>query len=179
MKTFFAVEIPAAIRKIIQQQISPIQKDYPDFNWVPLENYHITVFYIGEVNSDKIHHIVEHVERTIFDIKPTHMFSLGADLFIHKTIIPYINFQRNKTIEDLHKRFTDLFEDKKTQKYMPHLTVARHKIPSKQQYFHLKKKLQKLELEFDFPVSEIHLYESKSMPHNPVYTKVHTFKLNP
>lgn len=179
MKTFFAVEIPHEVQITIQKQIYPIQKDYPDFNWVPLGNYHITLFYIGEVNPDKVHHIVEHVERTIFDIQPTHVFSLGADLFIHKTIIPYIYFQRNKTLEVLNKRLADLFEDKKIQKYMPHLTVARYKIPSKQQYFHLKKKLQNLDLEFDFPVPEIHLYESKSLPGNPVYSKVHSFKLNP
>jgi 2'-5' RNA ligase len=179
MKTFLAVEVPPQVRTTIQEQIASIQKDYPDFNWVPLENYHITLFYIGEVNPEKIHHIVEHVEKTIFDIEPTHMFSLGSDLYIHKTIIPYISFQRNKTIMDLNKRFVELFEDKKLQKYMPHLTVARAKIPSKQQYFHLKKKLQNLKVEFDFPVKEIHLYESKSMPRNPVYTKLHTFQLIP
>ena len=88
MKTFFAVEIPAETRVTIQKQISGIQKDYPDFNWVPMENYHITLFYAGEVNQDKIQIVVDHVEKTIFDIEPTHVFSLEADVMINKTIIP-------------------------------------------------------------------------------------------
>jgi 2'-5' RNA ligase len=179
MKTFFAVEVPADVRTKIQEQISRLQKDYPDFNWVPMENYHITLFYIGEVGPEKVHYIVDFVEKAIFDIEPTHLFSIGADLFINKIISPYIYYRKNKTLELLHNRLADLFEEKRVKDYMPHTTIARYKIPSKQQYFHLKKKLQNLVIEVDFPITEIHLYSSKTTPRNPIYTKLHTFALNP
>ena len=176
MNTFLAVNIPNKVIQDIIEQTSQLRKDYPMFNWVPSENLHITLHYIGDIPEDKIDLVSEHIEKTIFDIKPTHIFSLGAGLFIKKTITLYITYRKNSTLKLLNTRFVELFEDKK-KAYMPHSTIARWKIPSKQQYLHLKKKLQNLPIEIEFPVTEIHLYESISKPKNPEYKILRTFKL--
>ncbi len=176
MKTFLALSIPNNIIQDIIEQTAQLRKDYPEFNWVPSENLHITLHYIGDIPSDKLDLVSEHIERSIFDIKPTYLYSLGAGLFIQKSITLYIEYQKNDTLKLLNERFVELMEDKK-KKYIPHTTIARWKIPSKQQYFHLKKKLQNLPIEIEFPVTEIHLYESISKPKNPEYKILKTFKL--
>lgn len=176
MRTFLAIDIPNNIRQQIIVQTAQLRKDYPAFNWVPAENFHITLHFIGDIPSDKVDLVSEHIERTIFDITPTTVYGLDADLFIHKSITAYIEMQHNKTLTLLNKRFVELFEDKK-QEYKPHITIAKWKIPSKQQYFHLKKKLQNLPIEIEFPITEIHLYESISKPKNPEYRIIKSFKL--
>lgn len=176
MRTFLAVDVPHNVVQDIIVQTAQLRKDYPEYNWVPSENFHITLHFIGDIPSDKVDLVGEHIEKTIFDIKPTHLYSQGAGLFIHKSITAYIFFQRNQTLKLLNERFVELFEDKK-QRYIPHITIAKWKIPSKQQYFHLKKKLQNLPIEIEFPVTEIHLYESISKPKNPEYRIIKTFKL--
>lgn len=176
MRTFLAVNVPNKVAQDIIIQTAQLRKDYPEYNWIPSENFHITLHFIGDIPPDKIDLVSEHIEKTIFDIKPTVVYSLGAGLFIHKSITAYITFQRNKTLETLNKRFVELFEDKKLE-YKPHITLAKWKIPSKQQYFHVKKKLQNLPIEIEFPVTEIHLYESISKPKNPEYKIIKSFKL--
>ncbi|HRN69762.1 MAG TPA: RNA 2',3'-cyclic phosphodiesterase [Candidatus Woesebacteria bacterium] len=176
MRTFLAIDIPNNIRQDIIVQTAQLRKDYPNFNWVPSENFHITVHFIGDIPSDKLDIVSEHIERTIFDIQPTYVYAHQADLFIYKSITAYIGMKQNKTLSMLNKRFVELFEDKK-EEYKPHITLAKWKIPSKQQYFHLKKKLQNLPIEIEFPVTEIHLYESISKPKNPEYNIIKSFKL--
>lgn len=176
MRTFLGIEIPPHISQQIITQTAQLRKDYPEFNWIPSENFHITLHFIGDIPEDKLNLVAEHIERTIFDIRPTELYAFGAGLFIQKTITAYISFHKNNTLKELNKRFIELFEDKKKE-FMPHITIAKWKIPSKQQYFHLKKKLQNLPIEIEFPIKEIHLYESISKPKNPEYRIVKTFKL--
>lgn len=176
MRTFLAINIPNNIRQEIIVQTAQLRKDYANFNWIPSENFHITIHFIGDIPEDKLDLVASHIENTVFDIKPTQIFALGADLFIHKSITAYIDFKNNHTLNVLNKRFVELFEDKKVD-YKPHIAIAKWKIPSKQQYFHLKKKLQNTPIEIEFPVTEIHLYESISKPKNPEYRILKSFKL--
>jgi len=159
------------------EQTESLRDDYPEFNWVPPENFHISLYHMDEIKDDKVPLVVEHVQNALYDIEQTHAFSLGADLTIDKTIVLYISFRRNKTLEVIYSRIKELFEDKSTKSFLPHMTIARYKIPSKQQYFHLKKKLYEMDVELDFPINQIQLYQSISRPKNPIYNKVKSISL--
>jgi 2'-5' RNA ligase len=178
MKLFLGINLPEDAIQKVYEQTDPIRRDYPDFNWVPTDNLHVTLYHIGEVADTKIPLVVEYVENSIYDVEKTHLFARATDLFINtKQIILYMSFLRNKVIEDVHERMLTLFEDKSTKKYIPHLTMARYKIPSKQQYFHLKKKLHDLDVELDFSVTQIHLYQSIDRARNPLYNIIKSFPL--
>ena len=177
MKLFLGVKLPESVIQQVVIQTEQLRNDYPNFNWVPEDNLHITLYHIGEVADTKVPIVVEYVENALFDIEKTHMFAQGANLFINKQITLYINFLRNKVIEGIHDKMKELFEDSSKKEYLPHLTIARYKIPSKQQYFHLKKKLGNLDVELDFPVTHIHLYQSIDRPRNPLYNNIKSFSL--
>lgn len=176
MKTFLGIEIPVDISQQIIVQTSQLRKDYPAFDWVPSEHFYISLYYSGDIPESKLDIAVEHIQRSVFDIPPTHLFSFGAGIYIHKSISLYISFQKNNTIKLLHERFVELFEDKKKD-FEPIITIANWKIPSKQQYLLLKKKLLNLPIEINFPIKEIHLYESISKEKHSKLHKIHSFKL--
>lgn len=178
MNLFLGVALPETAVKQILTQTEALRRDYPEYNWVPPQNFHVSLYHIGEVPDLKVPLVVEHVEKSLFDITESEAYGLGADLFITSDqIILYLTFQRNKTLEKLHNTFKDLFEDQTKKEYLPHITIARYKIPSKQQYFLLQKKLSHLDVELDFPIHHIQLFQSISRSKNPLYNKVKTFSL--
>ncbi|OGK13376.1 2'-5' RNA ligase [Candidatus Roizmanbacteria bacterium RIFCSPLOWO2_01_FULL_38_12] len=178
MKLFYAIDIPKSGVKHLLNDTRELREDYAHFSWIPDANLHITLHYIGERSVHKIPKIVGQTEIALFDVVPTHLYAFGLDIFINSNITIYVAFQKNRTIQTTSDRLSSIQLPQKKRSFIPHLTVARAKIPSKQQYLHLKKKLHKTDIDLDFPVTTIHLYESIARPKFPLYRKVHSFKLS-
>ena len=53
MRLFLAVELSSKTKKEIDDQLSEIKKIYPQFQWLPSDNYHITVNFFGEISDSK------------------------------------------------------------------------------------------------------------------------------
>ena len=45
MRLFLAVDLPKKVKHLLEQQILPVKKEYPQFEWVSEGNYHITVHF--------------------------------------------------------------------------------------------------------------------------------------
>lgn len=179
MRIFLAIDIPDTVKKKLDDQLSELKKDQPFLNWIPSKNYHITLQFYGEV--DNVEKIKKRIENSVYDIPSFYMYSKGASLFIHHKIVLYIDFQRQKTLEELVSRIKPdadtPYHYSQQYKYVPHLTIARYKIPSKQQYFHLKKKLEQLDIDVEFPVNKVTLYQSILQTQAPLYKKIDEFSL--
>lgn len=180
MRLFLALDIPLRVKNIIDQKISFLKKTYPQFSWVPKENYHVTLFFFGE--TDRINLIKKKIDDLVFDQESFNLFTTNIDLFIHKKIVIYLNFSREKRIETLVKKINETFyffdhKNSKNKKFIPHLTLARAKIPSKQQYFHLKKQLNKTFIDCSFSVNKIILYQSLLGGKTPLYKRLAVFSL--
>ncbi len=177
MKLFYAVDLPPKAIKLMFKETSELREEYAQFSWVPIDNLHITLHYLGELNENKLDDLKEKTERAIFDIKPTQLFGFGLDIFISTKIVIYVAFHKNRDVETLRTRLSEIYSPQEKRTFIPHLTIARWKVPSKQQYLHLKKKLHRTEISLEFPIDKIHLYESIARPKFPLYKKVHTFEL--
>lgn len=179
MRTFLAIEIPENIKEKLAKQIIPLRRDYPQLNWVPPENYHVTVHFYGEVGDVK--KLTTDIEDVLFDVPAFRMYSLGAGIFIDKKILLYTDFQRVKVLEELAEKVKSITEPTQQNshryKFIPHLTIARSKIPSKQQYLLMKKKLEQFEIDLEFPVDHVTLYQSILEAQAPIYKKIVDFPL--
>ena len=159
MRVFLAIDLPDSIKKDIEIQITPFKKEYPQMTWVPQNNFQITTFSFGELNQ--IDNVKKIIEEAVYDIPSFAMFSLSADLFITNRITLYLGFQRVKNIEHVVERITESYKSSQSkQKFVPHLTLARYRVPSKQQYLLIKKKIQNLSINIEFTVSKLYLYDS-------------------
>lgn len=173
MRLFLAIDLPKKVKISLEEQITPIKKEYPQFGWVSQENYHITVHFFGEVKD--VEKLQKRLEESLFDQESFYLYSFGADLFINNKIVPYVSFRREKKLESIAKRVNPVtieysgYGVKESQRYIFHLTLARSRIPSKQQYFVLKKRISKLEIDISFHVKELVLFQSILGGRFPVY----------
>ncbi len=177
MRLFLAIEIPDKIKDKIDKQLKNLKKLYPQFNWVPKENYHITLYFFGERKD--VDNIKETIKSLIWDQEKFYLYSFDLDVFVKNNLIIYLNFYREKKIENLayiiKKRFVnnDFFD----KKFIPHLTIARSSRSSKQQYFALQRYLKQNKIEINFLVDKIVLYQSILTNQKPIYKKLTTFNL--
>jgi len=172
MRLFLAVNLPKKIKQSLGEQIEPIKREYPQFEWVSEENYHITVHFFGEIEN--VENLQNRLEQYLFDQESLYLYSYGVNLFINHKIVIYLNFKREKKLESIAKRIKESFQedDSHLQKYVPHLTLARARIPSKQQYFVLKKRINKLDIDISFQVKNLVLFQSILGGKIPVYKVV-------
>jgi 2'-5' RNA ligase len=180
MRLFLAIELPDEVKKQIAESLIDLQEEYPQFRWVTANNYHITIYFFGEVcDLKKIEKMKKNITDLLYDQESFHLYSTNADLFIHDKIVVYLNFRREKKLENLAEKISERFGSRpgNHKKFVPHLTLARCRIPSKQQYFVLKKRLGKIKIDVEFPVDKVYLYESTNVGDKPVYNKIAEFPL--
>lgn len=174
MRLILAIDIPEETEKQLSEQLDSLQKKYPQYNWMSPENFHITIHHFGEVKDPDA--IAKRIEDLLFDIESFRMYSHKLDVFVRNQLLLYLGFLRQKTLEKLAERIKeDLGEEHK--RYVPHLTLSRSPLSSKQQYFALQNRLAKTPIDIEFEVTKIYLIESASSGRKPVYNKISEFKL--
>ncbi len=174
MRLFLAIDLPEAVKKELDDQLLPLRNKHPGFNWVTSENFHITIHFFGETHKEK--EIGERIRDLMYDIPSFQMYSGDLDSFVQHKILLYLNFRRQKTLEELAKRLRDDLSLPE-KKFVPHLTLSRSALSSKQQYFTLRNEMEKLPVDIEFSVKSIYLFQSILSGKTPVYEKVEEFKL--
>lgn len=179
MRVFLAIDIPPAIKKKIARLTESIRNYYPHYNWVSEENYHITVYFFGEVDENMVSKIKSKIKNEIWDVKPFYLYSKSIGVFSNKKHVLYIDFYREKELENLVGKIKRSFSDKNKNKtqYIPHLTLARGKRSSKQQYFALIKKLKKVDIKISLYIDKIVFYQSIITSSKPIYKPLCQFNL--
>lgn len=181
MKLFLAVPIPEQVQLTILDRYEKLRYEYPYFTWIPQSHFHITISYLGERDKSKLAYIIEAIERSLYTIPPIYLIGLETKIFVNEGIVLYLEFARNKQLETIRENLFDYFAQRENEhamdEYKPHITISRYKLPSKQQYFHLKKKLKSIASDIEFLTKDIVLYESINTSTNPIYEKIHTFEL--
>lgn len=170
MRIFLAIDLLTKTKKDLEEQLKDMRLEFPQFSWIPKENFHITLHFFGEVTkTDKL---INRLNEQLYDKESFYLYSTDVDLFINQKIIIYLNFRKEKKLLKIEKAIAS------KRGFIPHLTFARSRIPSKQQYFVLKKRLEKLKIDIAFPVKKLYLFES--LPNGgkyPVYKKLAKFPL--
>lgn len=177
MRLFLGLNLPQEVKDTLYSQIEPLRRAYPEFRWVTSPNYHITLFFLG--NTHSIDRITKDVEETIFDIETFRMYSQDVSLFMRENITLYVGFAKNHTLLDIVKRLKARWNLYEKHSFFPHLTIARTRIPSKQQYLLIKKKFTKHTVDIEFDVSRLTLFETVMEKDQPQYNILKEFPLLP
>ena len=177
MALFLAIKLPEEKAVELSLQLSDLKKTYPDFRWVAPSDYHITVQFIGEISD--VDRLKNKIEKAIFEIPSFYLFAQEADLFFRQTLVMYVGVHRNRMLRNLMDVVREELhlKEKKGKEFMPHLTFARYRIPSKQQYLLIKKKVQRLKVELGFLVTQITLFDSVIENNKSQYKIVAEFPL--
>lgn len=154
------IELSDETKNQIVEQLADFRKLYPQFQWEKIENYHVLVHSFGEFSDKKSS--IKLLETALYDKNTFYLYSFKVALTIGNNIVFYLDFRREKEIERISERIRELSPTmQSSEKFVPRLILAKYKIPSKQQYFVIKKRLSNLEVDISFKVNKLSLFEGE------------------
>jgi len=184
MRLFVALEIPEAVR----ENLAAIRENFSSIGsklrWVPPENLHVTLKFIGSVPAEKLEAIIEALRRARVDKSVKLNFSgMGGSAagVYWAAIEPCPALE--KLAADIDRCLEPIGIAKEDRAFHPHVTVARFKDRG------ILKKINELthenavhrdgrNLKSDFgsmTATEFQLIESTTLPTGPIYSKVQSF----
>jgi RNA 2',3'-cyclic 3'-phosphodiesterase len=137
LRLFVAIEIPEAVKDAVEEVFAPWREAFPKARWVPRENLHVTLKFLGRTWPRLTDWVPEQVQEAVSEVEPFDTRLLGVGSFP--------SAKRGRAIwagfDDGDQRLTELagaidnalddeFEPEK-RPFHPHLTVARSDPPLK------------------------------------------------
>ncbi|MEI6532537.1 MAG: 2'-5' RNA ligase family protein [Candidatus Roizmanbacteria bacterium] len=177
MKVYLAIKIPEQAILALSKQLQEWKNEYRYFNWVKPERYQMILHTFGVIDTEDVEAIKKKIYDAIFEESEFELFTRSADMFIKSNISIYINFQRERKLTQLVRRIRLAFGINSAYDFVPHIEIAKYKIPSKQQYLAMKRVFENSSFEAQFPVNEIFLFERNTDGVSPGYTELTSFPL--
>jgi len=173
MALIVSIDISEEVRNTIQQQIDPIKKKHPEYNWIDSAGYFIPIYYLPhEIKEDVA---IQKIEKVLFDIPTFRLFALDFHVHIDHIIRILVRFHTQHTLEQIAKDIRTEFGS--TQLYEPTVEIAKYRIPSRQQYKHLQTQLTQVDCDVEIPVDAIHIFSTKQRGDAEIAEIVHSFPL--
>jgi 2'-5' RNA ligase len=183
IRTFIAIELPDDFKEMLTFFQKELKKQAPSVRWISVENIHVTLKFLGEVEVERlaeIEHALDHVRRdsTVFSLR-TKQF--GGFPNLKKPRVCWLGFETSSEMLTLQRRIEDALElagfERDSRTFSPHLTLGRIKLP---QNFDA---LYAFTENNPFPACEIAVKEyclirSNLKPQGAVYTPIHRYSLD-
>lgn len=79
-RLFVAVDLPPDVRDALAEAVAPLRKDFPKARWVPAQNWHMTLKFLGGAPPELWDRISAAVAEVATAVAPfeTHLCDLGA-----------------------------------------------------------------------------------------------------
>ncbi len=131
IRTFISINIDEALKKEINNLITDLKRHSFDVKWVPVENLHITLKFLGHISEET----VERVKDSLYNIAPLFRpFRLrfnGMGFFpdMKRPRVIWIDISDKDNLKSLNKeieeRLTMIGLKKEDREFSPHLTIGR------------------------------------------------------
>ena len=181
-RVFCAVELPAEVRKQLEEHILKLRKAVPDVaaSWSRVENIHLTLKFFGNVALDRIPAISEGANRAVSEFS-TFPIGIGGTGVFPKPSRPQVLWigvsDPSGRLSALQARLENecaaIGFPKEDRAYRPHLTIARIRRPEG------ARRLADTHLQMHFPttnieLNELILFRSELSPKGSKYTSIST-----
>jgi 2'-5' RNA ligase len=134
-RLFLAVEVPRSVAQIVISAIQPWREAFPNARWVPPENWHVTLKFLGRTPA----RLAPWVEETVEGIVGAHppatarVRGLGAFPSAQRGRVLWAGIEEPKNglsvvVADLETGLAKEFRAE-MRRFHPHLTVARSEPP--------------------------------------------------
>ncbi len=70
LRTFVAIELPEKVREHLNYTIERLRSDLPGIRWVRPHGFHLTLKFLGEVEEERVPHVVEAVNAVAGGLRP-------------------------------------------------------------------------------------------------------------
>ncbi len=182
LRIFFAVEIPLPIRQAIFNKTACLRSALGTLvRWVPIENMHLTLKFIGEVSPVNVELLTQmlSVEAGGCAPFPMQVGGLGAFPNARRARVIWIGIQAPAALASLQHGIeaatARLGYEPETRPFSPHLTIGR----IRQQVSAVEQQLIRAGLEQTqvgdlgtAEITEVHLYKSDLQSSGAIYTRL-------
>lgn len=172
-RLFVAIPLPEEIRNVLASCSNSMV--HPDLRWVPPENLHITLLFIGNVEAEQI----PDIKQKLVAVAETDAFTLQCEAITTvkrrgKTSMVWARFKESTSFVRLAKEVSKAIAIPPDHHPLPHVTMARIKqrrnVPVDNSLFPAIN-------HFQFEVNSFGLWESQLYPKGSVYSVLEEWKL--
>lgn len=177
-RLFIGIPIPAQLQTSLYQPLVHLQQDMNNgIRWIPKENYHITLQFIGNTSPDSIEIIIALLNEGLANTNKFHLNFTQYVFFPHRN--PYMIWakaEERSAFDSLQKNIQLLLKMKAqvSKPAIPHITIARFKNSKMAKKIDLPDLKEPLTLQVD----SIVLWESVLRPAGAIYQKISTFNFS-
>ncbi|MEE4312057.1 MAG: RNA 2',3'-cyclic phosphodiesterase [candidate division KSB1 bacterium] len=184
IRTFIAIEIPPHIKKEISEFQRHLMVRDTRISWPKPDNIHITLKFVGDVETNAITAITEAVEKGVEQIPPFNVKIVGVGTFPsgRKPRILWIGAKSENSLmvkcaDNIDQKLEELGYEKETRPFRAHLTLGRVK-----SQFKIDEVLDRLNESRDFEcddflASEIIVVQSTLHASGAIYTPLKRIRL--
>jgi len=179
IRSFIAVDIKEEIKRRILSKIQDILKSRdPSLKLVQPENIHITLHFLGEINSVMINQISKEIDHISFNPFLVGIRGIGVFPSLRRIRVVWAGIKKGALeletlFYQIEKRIVKLGFSSNQKKYSPHLTIARMK--ARRTNDRLIQSIKEFE-DYDFgftKVDSLELKRSVLTPRGPIYSTLH------
>jgi 2'-5' RNA ligase len=187
VRVFLAIDLPSSLKKELSK-LKTEEQPFARLKWVEEENFHLTLFFFGNLPEKEVEKIVLVCEKRVKNYSRFELFLTEVSGFPKKGDFRVVFLgceERSNTLQrlvhELSKDFKKIGFKLEDRDFHPHITLFRLKELKDRSAYHefvqeLTKKAQFLKGK-SFPVQEVILFESKLSPTGPKYTPLKVFPL--
>lgn len=177
IRTFIAVEVPPALRHKLAQVQDRLKQSGARVRWVPPENIHLTLKFMGSVDEELIDDIIAVMREAVLALGAWTAEVKGVGSFPSKRrprVVWVAVADEDGKLDDIHRKLEEglrrLGVQEESRRYHPHLTLGRVKSDTLglvQAIDSLKEAQVGL-----LPVESLTLFRSDLRPEGALYTPV-------
>lgn len=138
MRLFIGIEVPEAQKRSVEKAIQQLRMALPNAKWVPRENWHVTLKFLGEVTDERVPEVSEigrgaASKTALFSTLLTEIGSFPSKT---RTRVLWVGLQDpDHTMAHLAARLEKKLGKAKfrqeSRDFHPHLTLARFRVPER------------------------------------------------
>ena len=176
LRTFIAIDFPEEVIKEVARVQNILKNTKFTGKLTELENLHLTLKFLGEIDSEKLEIIRKELKNLEFSSLDLNLGSIGLFSINKSPRIVWIKIQ-GKSIFNLQKSIDEILSNhdfKKEARFMSHLTIARIKnVKNKTEFTNYIKNTTIKNI--NFKVSSFKLKISKLNPLGPIYNDLEIY----
>jgi len=175
LRSFIAIEIPEEIRKSIGDSMDILKKSAADVKWVPYQNIHITMQFLGGTEESLLPAIKGALDKILAPYAPFYIKIADIGCFPDgkRPRVIWVGIEESQTLINLHKDIADEMVkfgyQKEERGFTPHVTIGR--VKSNKNMNELLKRIDEVKtMRFsDFEIQNIMLMKSELKPSGAKY----------
>ena len=132
IRSFIAIPLPPPIQKAVAKLIRDLQQPGDGIRWVPTDNLHLTLKFLGEVTNTEVPDVCNGIRRVCQDIEPFKLSYTGTGGVPNndRARVLYVGVddprnQLTNLASGLETKMADLGFKPESRDYRPHLTLGR------------------------------------------------------